>query len=696
MKKIHTLLLVGFIPLFADTDVAILELEKTLLETTEIATIKKMNIDYVPSVVNILKTEQLKAVGVHTVYEALGLLPGVQMQINQFGENISVVRGFKNPNSYLSDKIKIMLDGVAINSDIYGSAGFILDIPIDIVDRIEVLRGPGSTVYGSGAFYGAVNIITKSTSNSKKCNEVFVGYGSHLYTKTGFLGCVDKDGIKYSSDVYYQGSDRKLPVDKSYTDAGAKFGRAYETNEGFDDFSVGFNLQGENITWNTRIKKSWYGNYYGLEERLEPRNDTGHVNQIIYSEVSYRNSFYTGTLEIKAGIKDYAHQLNAIARDQSYLEGRLPDFDYNYNYRVKVAESSVYTKALYRFSKIINHSISMGTEFGYTVLRENYFWSAVEDYMFSKNPILFYAQPAKQFAQNNELLKDKISRSSGSLYLEDVYEASDNIDIALGFRADKHSDLNMHFSSRFGIASRWLDNSLITKFIYSLGHRAATFYEKYAKAHINFRAGDDFLKPEDIKSYEAVLIYKPNQKHTVSLNAYYSELNNVIDIEEDAYTTIGHTNYPKRVSKGLEIEYKYRQSDTNELHLNYSLNKTTYLNTGNLEIQDMPDVSPSMYKAWYIYKPVSDLTLGLKYMIFAKSVQNSDFKNKDTTVSTNHITDFSVHYKPTKNSEIALSINNLLDKTVRMPSYYYRNFQGRNDGMIRDGRSFLVEFRRSF
>lgn len=110
----------------------------------------------------------------------------------------------------------------------------------------------------------------------------------------------------------------------------------------------------------------------------------------------------------------------------------------------------------------------------------------------------------------------------------------------------------------------------------------------------------------------------------------------------------------------------------------------------------MPDVSPSMYKAWYIYRPMSDLTLGLKYMIFAKSVQNSDFTNKDTTVSANHIADFSARYKPTKNSEIALSVNNFLDKTVRMPSYYYRNFQGRNDGMIREGRSFLVELKRSF
>jgi len=142
-------------------------LKKTLLETTGIAAIKKMNIDYAPSVV-------------------------------------SVARGFKNPNAYLSDKIKVMLDGVAVNSE----------------------------TYGSGAFYGAVNIITKSASRTNKCNEIFAGFGS-------------------------------------YTDTRVNFGRAYETNEGFDDFSAEFNLQSENIIWNTRVKKSWQGNYCGLEERLE-------------------------------------------------------------------------------------------------------------------------------------------------------------------------------------------------------------------------------------------------------------------------------------------------------------------------------------------------------------------------------------------------------------------------------------------
>lgn len=63
---------------------------------------------------------------------------------NQYGDAVSVVRGFRNPNNYIAemDKVRVMIDGVAVNSETYGAASFVMDMPLDIVDRIEVLRGP--------------------------------------------------------------------------------------------------------------------------------------------------------------------------------------------------------------------------------------------------------------------------------------------------------------------------------------------------------------------------------------------------------------------------------------------------------------------------------------------------------------------------------------------------------------------------
>lgn len=204
------------------------------------------------------------------------------------------------------------------------------------------------------------------------------------------------------------------------------------------------------------------------------------------------------------------------------------------------------------------------------------------------------------------------------------------------------------------------------------------------------------MKPESIRSYEIAAIYKPNDSHRFSINGYYAELNNVIDIEEDGNTPIGHTNYPKRLSRGIEAEYAYKPNNKHELHINYTLNKTTYLNTDNMALQDMPDVSPRMYKAWYIFRPLHNLTLGMQYLIFGKTIQNEAYTNKDTTVPGNHLVNFSAIYKPIKNTELALNIGNLQNREQKMPSYYYRNEPGRNGGMIREGRNFILELRHRF
>jgi len=701
MNKFCAFLALGTTFAFANSD--ILELEKSIEEATEIATVSKMNIDYVPSVVSVLKAEKLKMVGVAKVSDALALLPGVQIYLNQLGETVSIFRGFRNPNAYLSDKIKVMLDGVSVNSESYGAAGFVMDMPIDIVERIEVLRGPGSTLYGSGAFYGAVNIITKSAVRKADCNEVFAAGGSWYYKKVGAIGCIDKNGITYSADGYYQGAQRHLKVDASYTDAGTAFPRDYTTNEAFDDFSAGFSLKKENLSWNTRVKKSWQGNYYGMEERLEAREDTGHTNQFLSTEVEYKIPTSHGAIELKSGLKDYAYQINGIARDGAFLNSELNKYGYTTTYaedaayRIRAAETTVYSDMLYKLKKTDLHNISIGIGVSYAKVRENYFSINTEEYAFaSMYPVLVLSQPAMSYPKNNELFNKGMERTTSSLFFEDIYNLSEDTDVALGGRVDKYSDLDTQFSYRVGLVNRWFKNTLITKFIHSTGHRAPTFAEKYAKAHIGFRAGDDFLKPEDIKSYELMVIYKPNEQHHFSINGYYSELSNVIDIEEEITTSIGHMNYPKRLSKGLEAEYAFNYNDKHEMHINATINKTTYLNTGNGQLQDMPDVSPNMYKLWYIYKPTQDLTLGAKYMMFGKTVQNTDFSNKDTTVAANQILDMNINWRFRKKSEINLLLNNIQNREQKMPSYYYRNEPSRNSGMIREGRNFILELKQKF
>ena len=185
------------------------DFESLLDNVSDIATKKSLNVDYLPSVVTIVDAQTYIDSGIQNVGEALGMLPGIQIQMSPMGYTTTTVRGLKNPNAYLSDKIKILIDGVAINNEVSGSSNMYMDFPMLLVERIEVLRGPNSTTYGSGAFYGTVNIITK-LGNSKQENQVFLGTGSYGYMTAGANVYTLSKDWKIFVDGYYQKNNKSF------------------------------------------------------------------------------------------------------------------------------------------------------------------------------------------------------------------------------------------------------------------------------------------------------------------------------------------------------------------------------------------------------------------------------------------------------------------------------------------------------
>jgi iron complex outermembrane receptor protein len=683
-------------------------LEQILDETTQIATKTKLNVDYVPSVVSVLRGSDMRALGVQKVSDALSLIPGVQVFINQFGQPTTVFRGYRNPNADKADKVKILIDGVAVGSEVSGSSSFVMDLPIELIERIEVLRGPSSTVYGTGAFYGAVNIITKSANN-----ELFIGGGSWYSKKIGGIFSTTKNGISYLADAYYQGGQRKLYLDSTYVDGPATFPRERRTNEAFDDFGVGFTIKNENLAWSTRVKKSWQGNYYGLEERLEPTEDTGQTNQLFTTEISYNKPLISGVLSGKFGIKDYAYRLNEAPRAKYWIEARaagsgLVGMHENATVEIKYAETTYYAELTHRFNKFLDNELSVGAGIATTALRQSSFHSSVEDFVFANMATLDMTkdithEPMFDVPQNNYYIKDGTHRTTGSFFIDNIYKLTESTDIIVGARIEKHDDTDVQYNARVGVAARWLDDSsVVTKLIASTGSRAPTLIERYAVTHYNeWAAGPASLKQEQLRSLDAMLIYKPNSTHRLSFNGYYSELSNVIDMENDPYTAIGFTNYPKRFSKGVELEYTYTPNLSHKLSLNASFNKTTYYSTSSFNTQSMPDISPIMYKAWYIYAPTNYLSFGIKHLHYSSTTQNQDERRIDTTIPANVTTDININWQLAPKTDIAFALNNIQNNTIRMPSYYYTNYLYKNgvsfnDGTVREGRNFFVTLRKSF
>ncbi len=113
-----------------------------------------------PSSVTVIPAAEIRAMGYHTLGEALRWVQGVFVTYDHSYTYVGV-RGVQRPGDY-NDKVLLTLDGHTINGTVYGDALFGPELGLDLedVERIEVARGPGSTLYGSYAVLAVVNVVT--------------------------------------------------------------------------------------------------------------------------------------------------------------------------------------------------------------------------------------------------------------------------------------------------------------------------------------------------------------------------------------------------------------------------------------------------------------------------------------------------------------------------------------------------------
>jgi outer membrane cobalamin receptor len=131
-----------------------------------------------PSTIDVITAEDIKNWGVLTLHEALRLLPGMDVRSMGIFRIVSM-RGIGSGLMDRSDRVLLLVDGRRANSAWDGS--FRGDIPLTNVERIEVIRGPGSSLYGTNAFGGVINIITKSGDDVDGINPSIGAGGDKTY-----------------------------------------------------------------------------------------------------------------------------------------------------------------------------------------------------------------------------------------------------------------------------------------------------------------------------------------------------------------------------------------------------------------------------------------------------------------------------------------------------------------------------------
>lgn len=215
------------------------------------------SIEDAPSSLSIIEGQELRAFGYPTIAEALRGTRGFYLQ-NDRAYISAGVRGIGEPNDY-GNRVLILADGAVLNDNLLNSSFIGSDGRNDLgdVERIEIVRGPGSLLYGTGAFSGVVNLVPRYRDNE---SSVFVSGGTYdnrvARARAGFHYNFTKDAGAWASASASRSDGFELPIDVTSTGVATPV-------DGVDRFAA-VGTQGS--IWWKDLSAQWF--YHKKEQRI--------------------------------------------------------------------------------------------------------------------------------------------------------------------------------------------------------------------------------------------------------------------------------------------------------------------------------------------------------------------------------------------------------------------------------------------
>ncbi len=168
------------------TDLADLPLEQLLNITVSSACKKSEKLSGAPAAIFVITAEDIRRSGFTSLPEVLRMVPGLYVaQSNAHTWAISA-RGFSDMNN---NKMLVLIDGRSVYSPLFGGVFWdVQDLPLENVERIEVIRGPGGTLWGANAVNGVINVITKSAEQTQGASVVVSSENDDGYTASARYG----------------------------------------------------------------------------------------------------------------------------------------------------------------------------------------------------------------------------------------------------------------------------------------------------------------------------------------------------------------------------------------------------------------------------------------------------------------------------------------------------------------------------
>ena len=480
-----------------------------------------------PASVSVLEKAVSDALGHQTVGDQLARLPGVYLSNSRTYSALGL-RGFNRPGDY-NARLLMAVDGQRVNDAIFDQGLPQLEFPVvaDWVKRVELVHGPGSSVYGSNALLGVVNVVTLDGADTPGLTAQASG-GSNGFRRAE---------MHYGAAA--AGSDLFIGLNAQRTAGEDLFLPELGTPDGWvrgldGERQLALLAKYRNGPWRlalnaVRRDKDAPTAPYGTEPGVP---GTHYVDSLVLGELSYDEG-WQGDVRRSARLSLAGYEFRG-----RYVLGSAPEL-INVD-EARAQWTTLEGRVLWR--GLLNHQLMLGAEL----------------------------RPSPQGLQRNydrqpyaSHLESHATQDAAGLYAQDQWRLSSVLQLTTGLRLDHVRGFPAALSPRAVLALR-PDERESFKLMWAQSYRTPNLYERFYDDGGLSQIAPDGLKPERLNSVEAGWEYVLLSGHALSANAYYTRLNRLIEqqplsAERDA--AVQYRNVGSVRLRGLDLGIERRATD---------------------------------------------------------------------------------------------------------------------------------------
>jgi len=606
--------------------------ESVLFESmpvVEAATLHTQTLEEAPASITIISSEDIRKYGFRTLGEALAAVRGFYVTYDR-SYHYAGLRGFSLPGDY-NTRFLVMLNGHYLTENVYSSNNFFgqdFDLDMDLVKRIEVVRGPSSALYGSNGIFATINIVTKSPVEAKRLR---------ASTETGSFG--ENKGML--SAALHLGHGANLLISASVFNNGGQSLYFPEFDRPATHFGRAVGADGERgyHTFACLIWRNWtFTGYLGARQKQVPTGWYGTIfndpaNQILdargFFEAAYSRDL-SATRKLRWRI--YYDRYRYRARYDYALGDAVQD------YRDLTEGDWVGTQVAYDFAVPHIGVLTVGGELN-TDIR------ALQQYYLV-------------FPQRATVLSVDHPDFSYGLFAQQQWQLSPAWNAYVGVRFDDSKNHAHFISPRVALVYQASAKSTY-KFLVGRAFRNPNAYETYYTDGLtqitNLR-----LRPEQADTFEISAERRLRKNLNGLVTVYRYQLGHLIEAVTTAAGQLQYQNIERSHTNGIEMELNGKPLEWLETTASVALQRATEAQ-GHALLSNSPGCVAKLRGAIPLAKNRLQAAAALQYLSARRTASYAEvpsFWLADLTLTTNRLL---------PNFDLQFGVRNLMNRTYYDP-----------------------------